>query len=52
MTTTHMYEDLVEEQNDILYVIKLEQDEIVNGVNVTWLSEISFKGIYKMILYV
>ena len=35
----NMYENLTDGQNDLLTVIKEEQDQIVNGINLTWLSD-------------
>ena len=43
----NMYENLTEEQNDILCVINLEQDQIVNSVNVTWLSDFVQRDIHN-----
>ena len=48
----NMYENLTEEQNDILGVIKLEQDQKVNGVNVTWLSDFVQRDIHNDLIFV
>ena len=41
------YENSTEEQKAVLTLIKVKQDQTVNGVNVTWLSDFVQRDVHK-----